>query len=109
MKKIIAAVFVASVAVYGLAQTAQAAETWEQYQRARMGAEKYDAANQAATCQAWEQGAKEERREAEMVAQFASTSHVNDAAQQAQWSKQRDLNLANAKRLDAKVKAQCSS
>jgi len=108
MKKSIAAVFMASAAFCGLAHTAQAVETWEQYQRAHVGAAKYDAANHAATCQAWEQGANEERREAEMVTQFASKSHVNDAAQQARWSKQRDLNLANAKRLDAKVKAQCS-
>jgi hypothetical protein len=102
MKKSIAVLFVASAAFCGLAQTAQAVETWEQYQRAHVGAAKYDAANHAATCQAWEQGAQSERREAEEVAQFASKSHVDDAVQQARWNKQKDQNLANAARLDAR-------
>jgi hypothetical protein len=108
MKSIIAIAIGLSIAVCAAAQTAQAAETWEQYQRAHMGAAKYDAAQHTAMCQAWAEGAKEERLEAEQVAQFASTSHVDDAAQQARWRKQKNLNLANAERLDAKVKAQCS-
>ncbi|WP_321853863.1 hypothetical protein [Paraburkholderia tropica] len=90
---------------------AVAVETWEQsnaHWAKEHGVPKNGAPVPAATCQAWEQGVREETREAEIVEQQIDSSPTQPQKVLVQWRKQADKNRQNAARLTAEIKARCN-